>query len=78
MDERNPVQGERPAVLDVVALLTDLPSAGLARGQVGTVTEELGPSNVLVEFSNDQGRAYAIAPCPRSDLLVLRYEPQPV
>jgi len=29
-----------------------------------------------VEFSDDQGRAYAVAPCARSDLLVLHYMPK--
>jgi hypothetical protein len=72
MDERT----RKAAVLDVVALLADLPKAGLARGQVGTVTEDLGPSDVLVEFSDEQGKGYAIAPCPRSELLVLHYAPQ--
>lgn len=76
MAKTEPVRSERPAVLDVVALLDDLPAEGLTRGQVGTVVESLGDSNVLVEFSDDQGRAYAIAPCPRSELLVLRYAPE--
>jgi uncharacterized protein DUF4926 len=65
-----------PAVLDVVAVLTDLPAEGLSRGQVGTVVESLDERAVLVEFSDDQGRAYAVAPCPRSDLLVLHYMPK--
>lgn len=69
-------RSEKPAVLDAVALLTDLPSEGLARGQVGTVVEPLDEAAVLVEFSDGQGRAYAIAPCPRSELLVLHYAPQ--
>ncbi len=64
------------AVLDVVALLGDLPSQGLARGQVGTVVEMLDDQNVLVEFSDDSGRAYALLPCTRSELLVLHYVPQ--
>jgi len=29
-----------------------------------------------VEFSDDQGRAYAVAPCQLSDLLVLHYVPE--
>jgi hypothetical protein len=66
----------RPAVLDVVALLADLPAQALARGQVGTVVETLDTRTVLVEFADDQGRAYAIAPCPCSELLVLHYVPQ--
>jgi Domain of unknown function (DUF4926) len=62
--------------LDVVALLADVPAMALARGQVGTVVEQLDQSTLLVEFSDDQGCAYALTPCPRSELLVLHYVPQ--
>jgi hypothetical protein len=65
-----------PHQLDVVALLVDLPAQGLPRGQVGTVVEKLDDRTLLVEFSDDQGRAYAVVPCPRADLLVLHYVPQ--
>lgn len=65
-----------PAALDVVALLADLPSARLARGQVGTVVELLDDRTLLVEFSGDDGRAYAIVPCRSADLLVLHYAPE--
>ena len=64
---------ERPARLEVVALLTDLPAQGLARGQVGTIAEQLDDNTSLVEFSDDQGPAYAVAPCPHENLLVLHY-----
>ncbi len=64
------------SVLDAVALLADVPSAGLARGQVGTVVEALDEKTALVEFSDDDGRAYAITPCPRDTLLVLHYVPE--
>jgi hypothetical protein len=67
----------RPGSLDVVALLTDVPGLGLARGQVGTIVEQLDGDHSLVEFSDDQGRAYAIAPCPHRELLVLHYAPEP-
>jgi hypothetical protein len=66
-------KSSRPSVLDVVALLADLPAAGLARGQVGTVVEMVGSDAALVEFSSDDGRAYAIVPCPVGNLLVLHY-----
>jgi hypothetical protein len=69
-------RSSRLSVLDVVALLADLPAAGLARGQVGTVVEMVGKDTVLVEFSGDDGRAYAIVPCPIADLLVLHYVPE--
>jgi hypothetical protein len=65
-----------PSLLDVVALLADIPAHRLARGQVGTVIEPFDNDTVLVEFSDDNGRAYAVAPCPRSDLLVLHYVPE--
>jgi hypothetical protein len=69
-------RNDGPSALDVVALLADIPAERLARGQVGTVVELLDRDFVLVEFSDDQGRAYAVAPCPRSELLVLHYVPQ--
>jgi hypothetical protein len=65
-----------PSLLDVVALLSDVPAQRLARGQVGTIVEQLDDQNLLVEFSDDQGRAYAVAPCPRTELLVLHYVPE--
>jgi hypothetical protein len=75
MPEKND-ESQRPAVLDVVALLTDVPVQRLARGQVGTVVERLDNKTVLVEFTDDQGRAYGLAPCLQADLLVLHYVPE--
>ena len=46
-------------LLDAVALTDDIPDRGLARGQVGTVVEALGSDVYEVEFSDDDGRAYA-------------------
>lgn len=66
-----------PALLDVVALLSDLPARQLTRGQVGTVIELIDENTVLVEFNDNNGRAYAVVPCLRSDLLRLQYEPMP-
>lgn len=60
MKAKKDAKNERPSVLDVVALLADLPAQRLARGQVGTVVEQLDDKMLLVEFSDDQGRAYAI------------------
>ena len=62
-------------LFDVVALLADDPGQGLAAGQVGTVVEKLDQGTVLVEFADENGRAYALATCRRADLLVLRYAP---
>ena len=63
-------------LLDVVALLSDLPAQRLARGQVGTIVEQLDENISLVEFSDEQGRAYAVAPCPLTELLTLHYVPE--
>lgn len=68
-------QSSHLSVFDVVALLADVPGAGLARGQVGTVVEMLDKDNVLVEFSGDDGRAYGIVSCLIVELLVLHYAP---
>jgi hypothetical protein len=76
MKAKKRAKGEGPSVLDVVALLTDLPTQRLGRGQVGTIVEQLDDQTLLVEFSDDQGRAYAVAPCPRGKLLVLHYVPE--
>ena len=62
-------------ILDVVALTEDLPHRGLYRGQVGTVVEVLGSGVFEVEFSGDEGRAYAFVALKAEQLLVLRYEP---
>jgi hypothetical protein len=76
MKAKKDAKNERSSVLDVVALLADLPAQRLVRGQVGTVVEQLDDKTLLVEFSDDQGSAYAIAPCPWSDLLILHYVPE--
>jgi hypothetical protein len=76
MKDEKGAKNERPSLLDVVALLKDLPAQGLARGQVGTIVEQLDDKTLLVEFSDDQGRAYAVVPCPGADLLVLHYVPE--
>ena len=62
-------------LLDVVALTEDLPDRGLLRGQVGTVVEQLAPEVFEVEFSDDQGRAYATAALRAEQLIVLHYHP---
>ena len=70
------LNGAKPSELDVVALLADRPQDRLARGQVGTVVETLDTDSALVEFSDDQGRAYAVVPCAYADLMGLHYVPQ--
>ncbi len=61
-------------LLDVVALLEDVPERGLVRGQVGTVVEKLASGVFEVEFSDNNGRTYATLAAPADKLLVLRHE----
>jgi hypothetical protein len=64
-----------PRLLDVVALLVDMPSQSVLRGQVGTVVETLDGA-YEVEFSDDQGRTYAELALRPEQLLVLHHQPQ--
>ena len=60
-------------LLDVVALLKDLPELGLYRGQVGTIMEVYEPGVFEVEFSDVNGRAYAIETLNANQLMLLHY-----
>ena len=64
-----------PHLLDVVALLSEVPAHGLLRGQVGTVVELLD-GFYEVEFSDDEGKTYAELALARDQLLVLHHRPQ--
>jgi len=68
----------KPKLLDVVALIIDLPEQKLSRGQVGTVVESLGPDVFEIEFSDDEGRTYASLALKADQLLVLHYRPSEV
>jgi len=61
--------------LDVVALLRDMPDRKLVAGQVGTVVEVFDKETFEVEFSDDEGRAYAMVSLKKDDLIVLHYSP---
>jgi len=62
-------------LLDVVALLEDLPQLGLYRGQVGTIVEEYEPGVFEVEFSDTTGKAYALETLKESQIMILHYQP---
>jgi hypothetical protein len=63
-------------LLSVVALLEDIPSHHLVRGEMGTVVEALEPGMYEVEFSDDAGRTYASVAIPIERLIVLRNRSQ--
>jgi Domain of unknown function (DUF4926) len=62
-------------LLDVVALTEDLPEHKLRRGQVGTVVENLAPGVFEVEFTDNDGRAFASLALKANQLMVLHYQP---
>ena len=62
-------------LLDVVALLADCPEQGLVRGQVGTIVEVYEPDAFEVEFSDIQGRMYALETLRSNQLMVLHHQP---
>ena len=62
-------------LLDVVALIEDLPDRKLRRGQVGTVVELLAPGVFEVEFTDNDGRAFASLALKEDQLLLLHYQP---
>ena len=47
-------------LLDTVALLEDMPTLSLYRGQVGAIVEEYKPGVFEVEFVDAKGRTYAL------------------
>jgi hypothetical protein len=62
-------------MLSAVAVLEDLPEAGLVRGQVGTVVESWAPGLFEVEFCDDNGKTYAMVALKADQLLQLHHEP---
>jgi len=60
-------------LLDVVALLEDLPELELYQEQVGTIVEVYEPGVFEVEVSDLNGLAYAIETLKANQLMVLHH-----
>ena len=61
-------------LLDVVAVLVDIPEKNLYRGQVGTVVEILAPSVYEVEFVDNEGQTYAMEALEDEQVMQLHHE----
>jgi class 3 adenylate cyclase len=61
-------------LFDVIVLLVDLPQHGLIRGHEGTIVEILG-DQFLVEFSDDNGKEFAMPVLRRDQMLRVLHEP---
>jgi hypothetical protein len=62
-------------VHDVVALLEDMPEKNLRRGEVGTIVEIWQVGVYEVEFSDNDGIAYAMVALREDQLMKLYMEP---
>lgn len=63
-------------LLDIIALIVNLPEYHLGRGQVGTVVDILAEGKAYeVEFSDRAGRTYESVGLRPEQMIVLRYEP---
>lgn len=59
-------------ILSSVAVIEDIPEAGLRRGEVGTIVEQWADGVYEVEFCDDNGKAYAFVAL-RADQLIPLY-----
>lgn len=60
-------------LLDVVALMEDLESEGLRRGEVGTIVEQYKAGAFEVEFSDASGKAYAFVALRPEQMMKLHF-----
>lgn len=65
---------EKIHLLDVVALLKDIPEEKLRKGQVGTIVEVFDADNFEVEFADKQGQTITTLSLNSSELLKLLHE----
>jgi len=65
-------------LLDVVALLDDLPDRRLLAGQVGTIVEILTDGAYEVEFADNEGQTYACLALTSNQVVPLHYSPMAV
>lgn len=58
-------------LLDMVALLEDLPQCRLYKGQIGTIVEVYEPGVFEVEFVDTSGRTYGLEMLRENQLMKL-------
>ncbi len=74
--DQEPTEEGEIKLLDVVALMQEVPAHNLKRGEVGTVVEILSNGEAYeVEFSDDNGQMYKRLSFPASQLEVFHQEP---
>ena len=63
-----------PKLLDMIAVIENVPGAEFCVGDVGTVVEVLPPDGLEVEFLDRDGRTRSISTLNVKDVLVLNRE----
>ncbi len=62
-------------LLDVVAILNDLPAEKLRKGSLGTIVEVFNDKSYLVEFADLNGVTYAMPVLSEEHILKIHQEP---
>lgn len=62
-------------LLDVVVLLTNIPSEKLRKGSLGTIVETFADDSYLIEFADLNGVTYAMPVVAASQLMKVHQEP---
>ena len=62
-------------LLDVVVLAEDFLRENLRKGTIGTVVEKFNEDDFLVEFADQEGKAYAFEELSFHQLLKVYYAP---
>ena len=64
---------EHYKLLDIVALLNDIPQKKLFRGQVGTIVEKHSSNVFEVEFIDNDGLTYALTSLDKKKIIKLKW-----
>lgn len=75
---KNHTKGARLKLLDVIALLKDIPGEKLTKGQVGTIVEELDGETYEVEFADKKGKTITSLALKTHDMMLLHFEMETV
>lgn len=76
--KKNDSNGAGLKLLDVVALLNEIPAEKLSKGQVGTIVEELDGGAYEVEFADKKGKAITSLALKAQDIMLLHFEMETV
>jgi hypothetical protein len=76
--KKNDSKGAGLKLLDVVALLNDIPAEKLTKGQVGTIVEELDGGAYEVEFADKKGKTITSLALKAQDMMLLYFEMETV